>query len=117
MRPAGIHHVAIVVDDADRASAFYRDVLGLTPLQRPDSPDERGCWFDSGGAQLHVMQPKVPASTRPHFAISVDDLGEAVADIRRRGVTVYDVEHTPGAGYQAFLVDPAGNVIELNQAE
>jgi hypothetical protein len=53
----------------------------------------------------------------PHFAIEVRDLPSAVAAIRERGITVYEVDHTSGAGHQAFLSDPAGNVIELNQPD
>jgi predicted enzyme related to lactoylglutathione lyase len=32
-------------------------------------------------------------------------------------VRVDTIPHTPGAGRQAFLSDPAGNVIELNQPD
>jgi glyoxylase I family protein len=117
MKPVGIHHVAILVDDTDEASAFHRDVLGLTPLRRPDAAPIPGSWFDAGGEQLHLMQPDNPRMNPPHFAVCVDDLASAVAAIREHGVTVYEVEHLPGAGYQAFLTDPSGNLIELNQPE
>jgi catechol 2,3-dioxygenase-like lactoylglutathione lyase family enzyme len=30
MKPAGVHHVAICVADAQKGLAFYRDVLGMT---------------------------------------------------------------------------------------
>jgi catechol 2,3-dioxygenase-like lactoylglutathione lyase family enzyme len=113
----GIHHVAIVVDDAEKAFAFYCDVLGLTPIRRPDNAPIAGSWFDAGGEQLHIMQPENPAMNPPHFAIRVKDLASAVAAIRSHGVTVYEIEHMPGAGYQAALTDPSGNVIELNQPE
>jgi catechol 2,3-dioxygenase-like lactoylglutathione lyase family enzyme len=36
MKPAGVHHVAICVADAQKGLAFYRDVLGMTQLPRPD---------------------------------------------------------------------------------
>jgi len=36
MKPAGIHHVAICVADGQEGLAFYRDVLGMTQLPRPD---------------------------------------------------------------------------------
>lgn len=114
---AGIHHVAIVVDDAETAFAFYRDVLGLTPIRRPDNAPIPGSWFDAGGEQIHIMQPDNPTMNPPHFAIRVSDLPSAVAAIRAHGVTVYEIEHLPGAGYQAVLTDPSGNVIELNQPE
>ena len=37
MKPAGVHHVAICVADAQKGLAFYRDVLGMTQLPRPIS--------------------------------------------------------------------------------
>jgi len=117
MKPDGIRHIAILVDDADKAAVFYRDVLGLTQLRRPEGAPIRGAWFDAGGEQLHLMQPENPTMNPPHFAICVADLASAVAAIRERGVAVYEVEHMPGAGYQAVLTDPSGNLIELNQRE
>ena len=75
MRPSGIHHVAICVDDADAAKTFYCDVLGFTTID-----------------------------TRPE-------------EISAAGVRIDRIPHMPGAGQQAFLRDPAGNTIELNQPD
>ena len=112
-----LHHVALVVNDADAALAFYRDVLGFTPVERPDGARNPGSWLQLGDGQVHLFQPPDPAMNPPHFAIEVDDLAAMVSSIRAHGVTVYDVDHTPGFGYQAVVVDPSGNVIELNQPD
>jgi glyoxylase I family protein len=116
MKPSGIHHVAICVRDADEAVAFYTDVLGLTVLPRPDF-GFGGHWLDAGGQQLHLMQSDAPRPQGDHFAIRVDSLDEAVADIRAHGVEVNTIDHMAGAGHQAFLRDPSGNTIELNQPD
>jgi catechol 2,3-dioxygenase-like lactoylglutathione lyase family enzyme len=116
MKPSGIHHVAICVQDADESVTFYRDVLGLAVLPRPDF-GFGGHWLDAGGQQVHLMQSDEPRPRSNHFAIRVDDLGAAVADIREHGVEVNTIDHMAGAGYQAFLQDPSGNVIELNQPD
>jgi catechol 2,3-dioxygenase-like lactoylglutathione lyase family enzyme len=116
MKPSGIHHVAICVRDSDEAVKFYTDVLGLTELDRPDF-GFGGHWLDAGGQQVHLMESPGERSGSDHFAIQVDDLEAAVADIRASGVTVNTVEHMRGAGYQAFLHDPSGNFIELNQPD
>ena len=50
-----------------------------------------------------------------HFALRVDDLDDAVAELRAQGIKVDPIPEAPGAGRQAFLTDPAGNLIELNQ--
>jgi len=115
MKPAGIHHVSICVPDVDAAVAFYRDVLGMTQLPRPDLGP--GCWLDAGGQQLHLLGSDEPRPKADHFAIRVDDLDEAVADIEAQHVPVYRSDYVAGAGRQAFLHDPFGNFIELNQPD
>ncbi len=116
MKPAGIHHVAICVRDTDAALAFYRDALGCSVLARPDF-GFGGYWLDAGGQQVHLMQSDDPATGSHHFAIGVDDLEAAVADLRARGVEVNPIPHMQGAGHQAFLHDPSGNFVELNQPD
>jgi catechol 2,3-dioxygenase-like lactoylglutathione lyase family enzyme len=116
MKPSGIHHVAICVRDADEAVTFYTGVLGLTVLERPDF-GFGGYWLDAGGQQVHLMQSESERSGGDHFAIRVDDLEAAVADIRATGYKVNTIDHMAGAGHQAFLHDPSGNFIELNQPD
>jgi catechol 2,3-dioxygenase-like lactoylglutathione lyase family enzyme len=115
MKPAGIHHVSICVPDASAALTFYTEVLGLTQLPRPDLGP--GHWLDAGGQQVHLMQSESKRSGGDHFAIRVDDLESAVADIRATGYKVDTIDHMVGAGRQAFLHDPSGNFIELNQPD
>jgi catechol 2,3-dioxygenase-like lactoylglutathione lyase family enzyme len=115
MKPAGIHHVSICVPDADAGLAFYRDVLGLTQLPRPDLGP--GHWLDAGGQQVHLMQSDEPRPKSDHFAIRVEDLDAAVADLRAQEQKVYTSDYIAGAGRQAFLHDPFGNFIELNQPD
>jgi catechol 2,3-dioxygenase-like lactoylglutathione lyase family enzyme len=115
MRPRGIHHVAICVSDADAGLEFYRDALGMTLLPRPDLGP--GYWLDAGGQQVHLMQVDHPPPALQHFAIRVDDLDAAVEELRARGVEVDAVPLVAGAGRQAFLKDPFGNFLELNQPE
>jgi glyoxylase I family protein len=116
MKPTGLHHVSICVRDADEALAFYCDDLGLTQLPRPDF-GFGGHWLDAGGQQVHLMEDTQPLTGSHHFAIRVDDLEEAVADLRAKGIKVDTVPHMQGAGRQAFLRDPSGNFIELNQPD
>jgi catechol 2,3-dioxygenase-like lactoylglutathione lyase family enzyme len=115
VKPAGVHHVAICVGDAEAGLAFYRDVLGMEQLPRPDLGP--GYWLDAGGQQVHLMEADLPAPAANHFAIRVDDLAAAVADLQARGVQVDRIPLVPGSGHQAFLHDPFGNFLELNQPE
>lgn len=115
MKPSGVHHVAICVTDAEAGLAFYRDVLGLTPLPRPDLGP--GHWLDAGGQQVHLMQSDTPPPQANHFALRVDDLDDAVADLEAQGVEVFRSGYIAGAGRQAFLHDPFGNFVELDQPD
>jgi glyoxylase I family protein len=115
VKPAGVHHVAICVADAQLGLAFYRDVLGMTQLPRPDLGP--GYWLDAGGQQVHLMESDTKPPNANHFAIRVDDLDDAVADLQAQGVDVHRIPHIEGAGQQAFLHDPFGNFLELNQPD
>jgi catechol 2,3-dioxygenase-like lactoylglutathione lyase family enzyme len=114
MRPAGLHHVSINVIDVPAALDFYTGVLGLT--QRADRPDFSfgGAWLNAGDQQVHLIEADVPPSVGQHFALAVTDLDAAVAELRTRGVTVTEPV-TVGRGRQAFLDDPAGNRVELQE--
>lgn len=114
MKPAGVHHVSINVDDVPAALAFYTEVLGLTV--REDRPDFgfAGAWLDAGGQQVHLIEAEPPPNRGQHFALMVTDLEAAVSELRDRGVTVSDPVRV-GAGRQSFLTDPAGNGVELQQ--
>lgn len=115
MRPVGIHHVAICVRDVAVARDFYVHKLGFTVAPRPDLGP--GVWLDGNGGQVHLMQLDDPPPAAQHFAIRVDDVAAAVAELERAGVEVHVIDHIPGAGHQAFLHDPSGNFIELNQPD
>jgi glyoxylase I family protein len=114
MRPVAVHHVSINVDDVEAALRFYTDVLGLQ--QRADRPDFPfgGAWLDIGGQQVHLIEGEPPPGLGQHFAILVDDLDATIAELRGRDVDVSDPRPV-GTSRQAFVSDPAGNLIELHQ--
>jgi len=112
-----VHHVSLNVDDVEAALRFYCDVLGLEARSdRPDFPFG-GAWLDAGGQQVHLMQSDAAPPGANHFAIRVDDIDPAVADLQDRGVEVHRVPLIAGSGHQAFLHDPFGNMVELNEPE
>lgn len=115
MRPLAVHHVSINVADVGAARHFYVDQLGLT--ERDDRPDFGfgGAWLDAGGQQVHLIEAEPPAGVGQHFAVLVDDLAAAVADLRALGLDVSDPAPV-ATNLQAFLHDPSGNLVELHQA-
>ena len=114
----GVHHVSLNVADVDEASRFYEEVLGLTRIERPDFGFP-GAWFDTGRGQIHLLE--VEGHTAPdgqHFAFQVDDIEAVVASLAEKGLDIGPPSAGfPGAGRQAFLKDPSGNLIELNQPD
>ncbi|MEQ1786354.1 MAG: VOC family protein [Acidimicrobiales bacterium] len=114
MQVLGVHHVSINVADVGAAAAFYVERLGLT--QRGDRPDFGfgGAWLDAGGQQVHLIEAPQPDERGQHFALQVADLDATIAELRGAGVTVSDASPV-GTGRQAFLHDPAGNLVELHQ--
>jgi glyoxylase I family protein len=116
MRPLGIHHVSINVDDLDGARSFYVDVLGFTErTDRPDFPGTPGAWLDVGGQQVHLIVGEVPDRKGQHYAVLVADIDASVAALRKHGVRVSDPVEV-GTGLQCFTRDPSGNMLEIHEA-
>jgi catechol 2,3-dioxygenase-like lactoylglutathione lyase family enzyme len=111
-----LHHVSINVTDVERATSFYVDVLGMQRLPRPDF-GFAGAWLGFGGdRQVHLIQATVPEDLGQHFAFRVEDLDAAVEALRAGGIEVRGpVPVGDSAARQAFLHDPDGNRLELNQ--
>ncbi len=116
VKTSGLHHVSICVRDTDEAVDFYTKVLGFDVLPRPDF-GFGGCWLETGNGQVHLLESDAARPQGDHFALRVEDLDAAVDDIRAAGWKVDPIPHMQGAGRQAFLHDPSGNMIELNQPD
>ncbi|MBI2434894.1 MAG: VOC family protein [Candidatus Hydrogenedentes bacterium] len=120
----GVDNVFYFVSDMGRAAAFYRDVLGLTPICLGDN------WstFDVGGFTLglHSTQGRpllqnvvgekgVIAGAQ--VTLRVDDVHRAYAELTQRGVEfVTPVIEQPWADLAKF-VDPDGNRLNLRRAK
>src|SRR5438552_10225952 len=79
-----IGQIAVNVKDLDRATAFYRDVLGMRPLfQVP-----KLAFFDCGGIRLMLSLPEKPELDHPGSILyyKVDDIKAAHAALRGREV-------------------------------
>lgn len=116
MRALGVHHVSLNVADVTAAKAFYVDTLGCT--ERDDRPDFGfgGAWLDIGGQQIHLIEAPAPDDRGQHVALQVEDLAGCVGELRGAGIDISDPSPV-GTGLQAFLHDPAGNLVELHQAK
>lgn len=112
-----LHHVSIGVHDVAAAVEFYGH-LGITPLTTRPRFGFDGAWLQAGERQIHLIETTVvPPGGTNHLALRVDDLDACLAELAAVGITGRRSDHTPGAGRQAFLQDPSGNVVELNQPD
>jgi catechol 2,3-dioxygenase-like lactoylglutathione lyase family enzyme len=110
-----VHHVSLNVVDLAAAERFYCGALELPRLPRPDFGFD-GVWLDAGEQQIHLIAvDDFEAPVGQHFAFEVDDIDATIAELRQRGVEVSDPTQVGDVCRQAFLRDPTGNVIELNQ--
>ncbi len=115
MKLRGVHHVSINVSDVEEAGRFYIEVLGLEKLPRPDFGFD-GMWLRSESQELHLMQVENhQAPEGQHFAFRVEDLDAVIEELGGHGVKVSKPFGLPGGARQAFLRDPSGNLLELNQ--
>lgn len=111
-----LNHVAIYVKDVAASSRFYREVLKLKPLDRPDF-DFPGAWFRLGSRQeLHLIgnrQEELIFHKRHHFALKIKSARETEEFLQRRGVKFTGPKARPDGAVQIFLQDPDGYFIEL----
>lgn len=111
----------IPAKDLDRARAFYRDKLGLEPVEERDG----GLRYVCADTEFHVFLSTGEASgTATQMGFEVEDIEVAFAEMRRRGVVfdeagIVDVDDnypSRGAGERgAWFWDSEGNVLALGQ--
>ena len=111
-----LQHVNLPSTDLERSREFYVDKLGLSELPRP-AFETPGVWVGAGPENaIHISKVAVLGpNPNNHFALEVEDLESLLGALEERGVAVERSAHIPAAGRQAFLSDPDGNIIELNE--
>jgi catechol 2,3-dioxygenase-like lactoylglutathione lyase family enzyme len=91
--------------DLERAKAFYRDRLGLEPIEeRPG-----GARYRCGNSYFALFQSAgAPSGTHTQMGWEVKDIEATVAELRRRGV-VFEEYDLPGFKTVNGIADIAGN--------
>jgi predicted enzyme related to lactoylglutathione lyase len=110
----GIDIAAFMTGDPQRAIAFYRDVLGLTPTEIDEQG--RGAEFTlADGSTFGVWNPGPEGEAGGCVMMfAVENAAEAVKEFRARGAELSDVDETPVC-YMSFGKDPDGNGFMIHQ--
>jgi catechol 2,3-dioxygenase-like lactoylglutathione lyase family enzyme len=100
--------------EEERARGFYRDLLGMAEIPKPPELAKRGgCWFASGGVQLHLgVEEKFRAAKKAHPALRCIDYDGLTSRLRAAGVEAKEDESIPGVR-RCHVFDPFGNRIEM----
>jgi catechol 2,3-dioxygenase-like lactoylglutathione lyase family enzyme len=118
----GLDHVQVAAPRTpgveDQARAFYRDLLGLTELDKPPALKPKGgVWFALGRGELHVgLEDPFSPARKAHPALLVYGLDDLRAHIEAAGYAATDGEEIPGAR-RFYVHDPFGNRLELMERE
>ena len=99
--------------DLDRARAFYRDKLGLEPVEERPGGLRYQC-----GSGVFALFKSAGASSGQHtqMAFTVDDIEAVVEELRRRGVVFEDVD-VPGLRTVNGIADIEGNYPSIGRGE
>ncbi len=120
-----IDHVEITSGDLERSIRFYRDVFGFSLKERIkiSSPAiEEIAFLTLGDTMLELLAitNSAPPAKEPQvgfrmMAIEVDDMDQAIAYLKAKGVEISWGPVTLATSKRAEIKDPAGLSIELRQ--
>ncbi|MCC6568253.1 MAG: methylmalonyl-CoA epimerase [Anaerolineales bacterium] len=127
-----INHVAVVVDDMDKALSFWRDALGLELHELRDVPAEKSqvAFLPLQGSEVELVCPtsddsgiaKYLAKRGPgmhHICLEVDDIEGMMSQLRTKGVRLINEEpRTAADGKKYAFIHPesaSGVLVELYQ--
>ncbi len=108
--------IAVTARDLNRATAFYRDTLGLRFLFRAPNL----AFFDCDGVRLMLGVPEQATFDHPSSILyfTVGDLDSAYTALAARGVAFTDRPHLVATMpdhelWMAFFTDSEGNTLAL----
>ena len=106
-----IDHIAIVVEDIDKALGFWRDALGLELTHVEDVPDQESAvaFLPTGESEVELVKPTTAnsgvarylAKHGPgvhHICFEVADIEAALKTLKARGVRLINETPTLGTG-------------------
>lgn len=117
-RAVFINHITLIVDNLEKAAAFYEKELGLEPLPAYKFDYPAAFFKINETQQLHVTEWEDTPSFRGHVCLRVDDFAGAFRRFKTLGIIDVrpwgKVRKLPDGTFQMFIRDPAGNLVEIS---
>jgi catechol 2,3-dioxygenase-like lactoylglutathione lyase family enzyme len=112
--------VSVPVKDADRAKAFYTDVLDFDVIaDSPMGPNQRWIQLGPRGGQASITLvtwfEKMPAGSMKGLVLETPDVDAAHAALGKRGAHPGKLESAPWGRYFT-LEDPDGNGLVVQES-
>jgi len=127
-----VNHVAVVVDDMEKALSFWQNALGMHVHELRDVPAEKSqvAFLPLEGSEVELVMPtsddsgiaKYLAKRGPgmhHICLEVDDIEDMLAQLRTKGVRLINEQprsSSDGKKYSFIHPESTGGVlVELYQ--
>ena len=127
-----INHVAVVVDDMEKALKFWRDALGMDLHELRDVPTEKSqvAFLPLPGSEVELVKPTTDDSGiakyltkrgpgMHHICLEVDDIDGMMMQLRAKNIRLINEEpRTAADGKKYAFIHPegtAGVLVELYQ--
>jgi len=127
-----IAHVAVVVDDMEKALSFWRDALGMGLHELRDVPAEKSevAFLPLAGSEVELVRPttddsgiaKYLARRGPglhHLCLEVDDIEDMLVQLKSKDVRlINEAPRTSADGKKYAFIHPeatGGVLVELYQ--
>lgn len=115
-----INHVSVNARDLAESVRFYSELLGAEEIPTPNFgiPVQ---WLAVGTTQLHLFERDLQPTSYHHLGITVEDLEPAYRAAERwdafeDAAFGNRLVELPGDVVQLYVRDPAGNLVEIDQA-
>ena len=124
-----LNHIAIVVEDIDKAIAVYRDAIGLPLTAVNEEPAEavKVAYFPTATGEVELVQPTTPDSGiakylakrgegMHHVCLEVDSIEQTTRTMTAKGMEVLGEIRTNKRGDRYIFIHPKsahGVLIEL----
>jgi len=127
-----INHVAVVVEDMEKALSFWRDALGMELHELRDVPAEKSqvAFLPLPGSEVELVLPTTDDSGiakylakrgagMHHVCLEVDDIDGMMVQLKSKGVRlINDEPRTAADGKKYAFIHPestSGVLVELYQ--